>query len=122
MFYLHGLGKGIRYCQSQKTLQNKLKQYGVRGVANDFMKPYFTNRKQFVSRNGFFSSLLGINIGVPLGSASGPILFLIYINDLSNCSNFETIPNADDSMLTVTYKNVDCLQNILHCELLKINA
>ena len=77
---------------------------------------------QFVSENGFFSLLLRINIGVPQGSLLGPILFLIYINDLINCSNFGTTLYADDSVLTVSHKDTNCLQNILNCELPKINA
>ena len=68
-----------------------LDQYGIRGAANDIIKPYPTNRKQFVSKNGYSSSLLDINIGLPRGSVLGPILFLIYINDLSNCCNFKTM-------------------------------
>ena len=107
---------------NHKILLNKLEQYGLRGVANDLMKSYLTNRKQFISGNGFSSSLLGINIGVPQGSVLGPILFLIYINDLSNCSNFATTLYADDSVLTLSHKNINCLQNILNCELTKINS
>ena len=61
---------------NHEILLYKLEQYGVRGVANDFMKSYLTNRKQFLSRNGFSSSILGLNIGVPRGSVLGPILFL----------------------------------------------
>ena len=107
---------------NHKILLNKLEQYGLRGVANDLMKSYLTNRKQFISGNGFSSSLLGINIGVPQGSVLGPILFLIYINDLSSCSNFVTTLYADDSVLTLSHKNIYCLQNILNCELPKINS
>ena len=56
------------------------------------------------------------------GSVLCPIFFFIYVNDVSNCSNFETRLYADDSILTMSYKVVNCLQNIINCELPKINA
>ena len=52
----------------------------------------------------------------------GPILFLIYINDLSNCSNFKTTLYANDSVLTLSHKNINCLPTMLNFELPKINA
>ena len=97
-------------------------QYGIRGVANDVIRSYLTNRKQFLRGNGCSSLLLDINIGVPHRSVLGPILFLIHINDLSNCSNFKTTLYADDSVLTLSHKNVNCLQTMLNFELPKINA
>ena len=100
----------------------KLDQHGTRGVANDVIRSHLTNRKHFVSGNGYSASLLDINIGVPQGSVLGPILFLIYINDLSNCCNFKTTLFADDSVLTLSHKNVNCLQTMLNFEIPKINA
>ena len=83
------LAKEFDTC-NHKILVFKLDQYGIRGVANDVIRSYLTNHKQFVSGNGYSSLLLDINIGVPQGSVLGPILFLVYINDLSNCSNSKT--------------------------------
>ena len=100
----------------------KLKQYGVRGVANNLLSSYLSNRKQFVHGNGFSSSHLGIDISVPQGSVLGPILFLIYINDLYYCSDFKTTLYADDSVLTLSHKNVNRLQNNSNVELCKIHA
>ena len=82
------LAKAFDTC-NHKILRFKLDQYRIGGVANDGIKTYLTNRKQFVSGNGYSSSLLDINIGVPQGSVIGPILVLIYINDLSNCFNLK---------------------------------
>jgi len=58
---------------------------------------------------------------LPQGSVLGTILFLIYINDLSRCSNFTTILYADDGVLTMSHKNVNCLQTNLDYELPKID-
>ena len=63
----------------------------------------FTNRKQFVEINDTKSDMLPITTGIPQGSILGPLLFLTYINDITNASNlFECILYADDSTLCST--------------------
>ena len=64
-------------------LLKKLSYCGFRGLANDWFKSYVNYRQQFVSMNGYDSSKLIIKHGVPYGSVLGPLLFLIYINDLN---------------------------------------
>ena len=81
-------------------LLHKSENYGIRGVSKNLIKSYLTNRKQYVCCEGFTSPLSDVKIGVPQGSVLGPILFLIYINDLANCSNFDTTLYADDCVLT----------------------
>ena len=74
--------------------------YGVRGISNKWFASYLSNRKQFVSVNGYKSNLADIKCGVPQGSVLGPLLFLIYINDLhAGIKYFEVHHFADDTNL-----------------------
>ena len=92
-------------------LLSKLCHYGIRGKANDWFKSYLSDRKQFVSINGFNSDLKNITCGVPQGSVLGPLLFLIYINDLYSSIKFCKVHHfADDTNLlhfTDSIKNLN---------------
>ena len=77
---------------------DKLNYYGLRGKLNDLIKSYLSNRKQYVSINGFDSELRNIECGVPQGSSLGPLLLLIYINDFHFCLNESSSGHfADDT-------------------------
>ena len=79
-----------------------LRSYGVQGIAHSLIESYLSNRKQYVSVLGENSDLADVIYGVPQGSCLGPLLFLIYINDISNTSNEgEFILFADDTNIFV---------------------
>ena len=79
-----------------KILLHKLGYYGIRGICNDWFKSYLSDRKQFVSINGYNSHLMPVDCGVPQGSVLGPLLFLIYINDLHKAIQYCKVHHFDD--------------------------
>ena len=99
-------------------LLKKLEHYGVRGRANDWFKSYLTNRLQYVSVNGFHSKNEVMKFGVPQGSVLGPLLFLIYINDLRNAIYHSTVHHfADDTNLLYINRNLKTIQNKINKDL-----
>ena len=105
-----------------KILLNKLNHYGVRGVANDWIKSYLTNRQQFVSIEGSNSPKSDVCLGVPQGSVLGPLLFLVYVNDMfSSCPNMQLIHYADDTTAFCSAKTTGELITTVNSNLKLLN-
>ena len=111
-------------CIDHKILLRKLERYGIRGIVLQWFKSYLSDRKQFVSINSSTSSISSLNYGVPQGSILGPLLFIIFINDFPQSSNFFKFTlYADDSTLTCKFKhnNPDLIKNCLNNELINVH-
>ena len=84
-------------------LIRKLAHYGINGIALEWFTSYLTGRTQYVEIDGVSSSILSLSTDVPQGSLLGPLLFLIYLNDIPNCTEYlNFIPYADDTTLSST--------------------
>ena len=93
-------------------LISKLDYYfGILGTALDLMKSYLPKRYQYVKINDSISSYQNVTCGIPQGSSLGPLIFLVYVNDLTKCSEFTTTLFADDTYLTLSDESLTNLEN-----------
>ena len=94
------------------TLLHKLEHYGIRGIVKEWFKSYLSDREQFVSINGTTSEKKPIIYGVPQGSILGPLLFVIYINDLPGiCNLAKFILYADDANIIITGESFEIISS-----------
>ena len=91
-------------------LCQKLEHYGIRGKAHSWVKNYLANRTQTVVINGENSESAPVVSGVPQGTVLGPLLFLVYINDLPDLVNCKIRLFADDALI---YRTIDSIQDAL---------
>ena len=99
-------------------LVNKLKHYGIRGPILSWITSYLKDRKQYVDLDGVTSSPTGMSVGVPQGSILGPLLFLLYVNDLPAALNIlRPIMFADDTNLVIKGNNLNHLKTTVQLEL-----
>ena len=102
-------------------LLSKLKNYGFRGVVNDWFKSYLIGRRQYTTINGYISDSPRTLCGVPQGSVLGTLLFLLYINDLYKSSNkLQFYLFADDTSLTYANGDLKKLETEINEELFKV--
>jgi hypothetical protein len=107
---------------NHSILLNKLESYGIRGLALNWFKSYLSNRCQYTFLNNTESDSRIISCGVPQGSILGPLLFLVYVNDIKNAIHIgDPILFADDTNILYTHNNLDALSRITNVELEQVS-
>ena len=106
---------------NHKILCDKMECYGIRGTTFEWFQSYLNNRSQYVSFDNTTSSNANIKCGVPQGSILGPLLFLLYVNDIVNVSN-DLLPIlfADDTNIFLEGTDIDEMCTIMNSEIEKL--
>ena len=95
--------------------------YGIKGTSLDWFKSYLSDRKQCVAIGDSKSTLRPIKIGVPQGSVLGPLLFLLYINDLPNATEMLPFLFADDTTAVESGSDLPALFEKVNLEFQKLS-
>ena len=106
---------------NHKILFKKLKALGLNQIAINWFVSYLRDREQIVDIAGTYSQACNIACGVPQGSILGPLLFLIYVNDMNASVKCKLILYVDDSALLVSGKDVVKIEQVLSRELKALN-
>jgi hypothetical protein len=117
---------------NHQILLEKLDHYGVRGTIKAWLKSYLTRRSHYVEIttydnkypiNSYNSTPRIIKYGIPQGSILGPLLFLLYINDLPQCiSDAEVVLFADDTNILVIGKDINTLQRKINRVMIQLES
>jgi hypothetical protein len=103
-------------------LLHKMFNYGIRGIAYGWFESYLCNRRQFTAIANVRSNLAQITCGVPQGSVLGPLLFLLYVNDVANVVPGQDVKLfADDTNLFISSKSIDLLSMSANNALTKLH-
>ena len=95
-----------------------MNHYGIHGVSNDWFKSYLSNRNQYVSIHGSHSDLTTTNCDVPKESVLGPLLFVLYINDLNEAIKFcKNHYFVDDTYLLCLSNSIKKLNKLVNADL-----
>ena len=118
---------------SHDKLLYKLANYGIRGKVLELIKSYLTNRLQYVSTLGEDSAKMSVKFGVPQGSVLGPLLFIIYMNDIykstdlgkfilfADDTNIFVADNCKEKVYEIANEVMECIYKYMRCNLLHIN-
>lgn len=108
-------------CVNHEILLDKIERYGLRGNCKNLLSDYLSNRKQFVHYFGENSNKIHVNLGVPQGSVLGPLLFLLYCNDIDNYISIFHTSFADDTTLLSFHKDQLEMINLMNNNVKYIN-
>ena len=113
---------GIFMDMNHSILLRKLQHYGIRGPPLRWFESYSFHRKQYVQYKQAQSSYYTVKCGIPQGSILGPLLFILYVNDLPNASKIlNFILFADDTNVFISHKDPIAMISILNTELDKVS-